>query len=115
MKKEVTVGILLTNEYTDLDNLFKSLHTETDYIKEVIVIANNIDDIGKLHDIIGDHISKFKISVRYFKFNTGCAGGRNKLIKFCKTKYMLICDADLTVTDDLVKILFGSKFTIFLK
>lgn len=108
MEKNVTVGILFNNEYKDIDNLFKSLHSEADYIKEIKIVSNKASNICRLENIMAKHVGMFCINVMAFNINTGCAGGRNKLIKYCRTKYMLICDADLEVTKGLVKTLLDT-------
>ena len=102
--RPITIGILFNREYEDLGNLLKSLKFSIHLIKEILIFSNGIVDPNKLLLVLSNIPLTIRGCVRLFNF--GASYGRNWLVKFCKTKYIVFCDADLTVNPDTIDVIY---------
>lgn len=102
--KPITIGVLFNREYEDLSNLLRSIKFSEHLIEEILIFVNGIPDHDKLMEIFSTCFIDIRANIRMF--NLGASYGRNTLIKCCRTKYILFCDADLTVNPDTIDIIY---------
>ncbi len=108
-ENRITVGIVFNNEFNGLRLLLNSLRYERNYIGEVILLVNDSYssiDINRLYNLLFEYI-KLNFHIIYSGSNLGASYGKNRIIRECVSRYLLICDSDSYIRKDTISMLLN--------
>jgi glycosyltransferase involved in cell wall biosynthesis len=100
-EKSITVGIKTFFRKKPLKQCLDSLKGHDFY--EVIIADDGEIDVEK-ENIYKEASKSLPLNLIKLDFNTGLAEGRNKIVKSCKSEYLLILDDDHTIPSNVIEL-----------
>jgi hypothetical protein len=104
--EKITVITVTYNSYTSIQNMLESINSQSNCIRELIIVENNSKEKDDTRRIVNEYKKKIKIPITFITHpNHGYGTSSNYGAKFAKSKYLLFLNPDTILNTNSISTL----------